>query len=245
MVSVNRKSREIFNKIFSRKLKGQSIYYVSYRTPGISLATEIINVMSVEQEKFKRDATTIVFLENHGLICSSDSKLDLIQGVEKFVKKFENYLKIDLSRYKLTTEISRILWKNSYENLVCCYSEDAILKKFINLKNSKNFTRPLNPDQLLYCGESPLIITSSLGRDIKSYLKKYKTYPRVLIVKKNVYFVAPNVLKAKEIEDVFKSHLYFNSNGALNRTLSKNEIKRLDSYNPQKNRLRFWFDYVK
>lgn len=245
MVSVNRKSREIFNKIFSRKLKGQSIYYVSYRTPGISLATEIINVMSVEQEKFKRDATIVVFLENHGLICSSDSKLDLIQGVEKFVKKFENYLKIDLSRYKLTTEISRILWKNSYENLVCCYSEDAILKKFINLKNSKNFTRPLNPDQLLYCGESPLIITSSLGRDIKSYLKKYKTYPRVLIVKKNVYFVAPNVLKAKEIEDVFKSHLYFNSNGTLNRTLSKNEIKRLDSYNPQKNRLRFWFDYVK
>ena len=67
----------------------------------------------------------------------------------------------------------------------------------------------------------------------------------MLIVKKNVYFVAPNVLKAKEIEDVFKSHLYFNSNGALNRALSKNEIKRLDSYNPQKNRLRFWFDYVK
>jgi rhamnose utilization protein RhaD (predicted bifunctional aldolase and dehydrogenase) len=244
MVSVNRKSREIFNKIFSTKRKGESIYYVSYRTPGISLATEIINVVSVEQDKLKRDNTIIVFLENHGLICSSDNKLELIQSVEKIVKQFENYLKINLSRYKLTTEISQILWKNSYENLICCYSEDAILTKFINLKNSKNFIKPLNPDQLLYCGESPLIVGSSLEKGIKSYLKKYKTYPRVLIVKKDVYLVAPNVLKAKEIEDVFKSHLYFNSNGALNRVLSKNEIKKLDSYNPQKNRLRFWFDYV-
>ena len=27
------------------------------------------------------------------------------------------------------------------------------------------------------------------------------------------------------------------------RSLSKDDIKRLESYNPQKNRLRFWFDY--
>ena len=113
------------------------------------------------------------------------------------------------------------------------------MKKF----NNKIPNRPLNPDNLLYCGVSPLSINRNIKTSLKNYIKKFKEYPRTIQFNNKVYFVAPNILKAKEVEDVFKSHLYLYSNNEKKRALSDKDIQRLESYNPQKNRLRFWFDY--
>ena len=41
IVSVNKKSKEIFEKIFTRKKKTEGIFYVDYKSPGIALANEI------------------------------------------------------------------------------------------------------------------------------------------------------------------------------------------------------------
>lgn len=243
IVSVDSKSKQIFDKIFLGKRKNQGVFYINYKPPGIDLANEITKMISKEKNAINDYDTLIFFLQNHGLICSASSKSDLINTVENFVKKFEKYLKINFDRYKMTTKISKILWDCSYKNLTCYYSEDSYLQSHISIKNSKNFKNPLNPDQLLYCGESPLIVKKSLKGEIISYLKKYNTFPRVVILKKNIYFIAANVLKAREKEDVFKAQLYFNTKRSANRALTKNEIKKLRSYNLFKNRLRFWFDY--
>jgi hypothetical protein len=88
-----------------------------------------------------------------------------------------------------------------------------------------------------------LSINRNIKTSLKNYRNKFKEYPRVIQLGNKVYFVAPNILKAKEVEDVFKSHLYLHSNNQKKRPLSEKDIKRLESYNPQKNRLRFWFDY--
>jgi len=245
IISVDSESKIFFSQIFSKEINNKIIFYIKYRTPGISLAAEIVNNLLPYNEKIKKNKFIVLFLENHGLICSSDDKKELIECVESIMIKFENFLNIDLKRYKFTTEISRVLWKQNYKDLVSYYGEDLILKNFLNSRNLDKILKPLNPDQLLYCGQSPLIVRESLEKSILSYLKKFNTYPKVVIARKSVYFVAPNVLKAREIEDVFKSHLYFNYHGKARRPLSKKQIKKLDSYNPQKNRLRFWFDYVK
>ena len=113
--------------------------------------------------------SVVLFLENHGLICSSDDKKELIKSVERIMKKFENFLNIDLKRYKFTTEISRVLWKQNYKDLVSYYGEDLILKNFLNSRNLDKILKPLNPDQLLYCGQSPLIVRESLEKSILSY----------------------------------------------------------------------------
>ncbi len=244
IISVDKNSKVIFNKICSKKKKREGIFYINYKPPGIDLANEITKAITFKEGTINDYNTLIFFLENHGLICSADTKLDLINTVEGFVEKFEKYLKLDLKRYKMTTKISTILWECSYKNLTCYYSEDSYLQKNISIKNSKNFKKPLNPDQLLYCGEAPLIIKGNLKKDIVSYLRKYNTFPRVVIIKNDIYFIAANVLKAREKEDVFKAQLYFNSKKNPNRALTKNEINKLRSYNLFKNRLRFWFDYT-
>ena len=145
----------------------------------------------------------------------------------------------------MTNKISTIRLNCSYKNFTCYSSQYSYLQRHISINNTKIFKKPLNPDQLLYCGQSPLFIKADLKREIISYLKKYKTFPRVVILKKDIYFIAANVLKAREKEDVFKAQLYFNSNSNPNRPLTKKEVDKLRSYNLFKNRLRFWFDYTK
>ncbi len=245
IVSVDKESRELFFKVVRNNKKTEKAFYINYQPPGIDLANEITKIIFNEGSPLNDYSALIFFLENHGLICSADTKFDLIDTVERFVKKFESYLRINLARYKMTTKISQVLWDYSYKNLTCLYSEDSYIQNHISVKNSKSFRKPLNPDQLLYCGEAPLIIKSSLKREIAAYLRKYNTFPRVVIIKKDIYFVAANVLKAREKEDVFKAQLYFNSKKTPNRPLTKSEIDKLRSYNLFKNRLRFWFDYTK
>lgn len=245
VVSVDKNSRSIFKNLFSHEIEEENIFYIKYKTPGIALATEIIRTILPSLNKIKTSEYSALFLENHGLICSSDNKDKLINYVETIVSKFEKYLGLNFAKYKLTTKISQALWSHGYDDLVSYYSEDSIINHHIKNMNLAKIETPMNPDQLLYCGESVLVIKKSLKLEMGHYIKKYKTYPRVTIYRKSVYFVAQNILKARESEDVFKSHIYFHSTSSTKRKLSSANIKKLESYNPQKNRLRFWFDYLK
>ncbi|GIR29333.1 hypothetical protein CM15mP43_09570 [bacterium] len=60
-----------------------------------------------------------------------------------------------------------------------------------------------------------------LKESLIKYKYKYRNYPRVIKIKDRIYFVAENILKAKEIEDVFKSHLYLYSGGIEKRIFVK------------------------
>ena len=247
VISTSTKSRRIFKEIFHNEILDKTFFYIKYKTPGIALASEILKIIGPHENKISKNENIVLFLENHGLICSSDNADKLIKYIEDVMIKFEKYCNLDFARYKNTSIISQILWKHKYKELVTYYSEDKLINSFLTSNPKINISKPLNPDQLLYCGESILNIKKSLDLDISKFIRKFKTYPRVIIVKNSAYFISSSILKAREVEDVFKSHLYFhyNSFGASSRKLSKENIKRLDSYNPQKNRLRFWFDYLK
>lgn len=245
IVSTSSNSKKIFNSIFEEEILDKIFFYIKYKTPGIALASEIMRIVNPHKELISKNKHTILFLENHGLICSSDNADDLIAYIEEIMVKLEQYSKVNFKRYKMTSLISEILWKNNFNDLVSYYSEDIFINSFVKSKFQVGFSKPLNPDQLLYCGESSLVVNESLEKEIPIFIKKFKTYPRVIIISKSVYFISSNILKAREVEDVFKSHLYFYKLSKSHKSLSKENIKRLDSYNPQKNRLRFWFDYLK
>ena len=89
IVSVSKKSKEIFREIFSKKDDDQEVFYIDYKPPGIDLANEITKEISSNKLEINNYKTLIFFLENHGVICSSETKNNLIDTVEKFVKKFE------------------------------------------------------------------------------------------------------------------------------------------------------------
>ena len=240
MITVQKNSNLKINKIFKREIDLNQIYYIEYKTPGVALAKEIFNKLNGKPPK---NNECCFILENHGIITSASSINKLITFTELITQKAEKSLNVNFERYKKTTKISNELDLAGFKNMSVLYSEDLIINDFLKKFNFSKINEPLNPDSLLYCGLSLMGSNGNLKRSIEKYKYKYRSYPRVIKIKDKIYFVAENILKAKEIEDVFKSHLYLYSGASQKRSLSKDDIKRLESYNPQKNRLRFWFDY--
>ena len=75
--------------------------------------------------------------------------------------------------------------------------------------NIKLFTlTPFCPDSLVYCGISCVIINDIFDvKSIEQYKSKYYELPKVIIFEDKLYFIATNVKKAKEMEEVFKFHI--------------------------------------
>ena len=100
MITIQKNYKEILKGIF----KDEKIAFVKYQTPGIELA------LALDDELTKFDEIpNIIFLQNHGLIITSSYKKDIKKLTEYVLEKIENYFKIDMSRYKLSNEITYLL----------------------------------------------------------------------------------------------------------------------------------------
>ena len=213
--------KDVLNEIFS----GVDFVCVDYNTPGIDLALELI-------KQIKNKDVNIIFLQNHGLIITADSKNEIYELTEFVVEKIEKYLNIDLSKYKLTTEISKIL----PQDLISYVSDDEFILK--NINNQVINTLPFCPDKMVYCGILPLILQELSTDKITEYKNKYYEYPKVILYKDNIFFVAKNTKKAKEIEEVFKFHIMTLTSSHTKgiNYLSQEEIQYIGNWEAEKYR---------
>ncbi len=205
---------------------------VRYKTPGIELALELKKEVD-DHEKRYSEKPKVIFLQNHGLIVTSDDYSEVLKIIEETIAKIERHLKVDMARYKMTNEISRAV--NSAEGagatrLVSYLSCDDELRRLLKTKRSLFFTKPFCPDDIVYCGTKAL--------EIKDIKRGSKTYPRVVICKDEIFFVAPSIKKAREIEEVFKSHLMILKirRGRGMNFLSDEEAAYLDSWDAERYR---------
>ncbi len=100
MIVIQKEWKEMLMSIF----KNENIAFVSYKTPGIDLALELDKVINTFVTVPK-----ILFLQNHGLIVTSDNVDDIERLTEFVLSKIEDYLKIDMRRFKLTNEICKLI----------------------------------------------------------------------------------------------------------------------------------------
>jgi len=186
----------ILKKLFSP----QTIALIPYVTPGIDLAIQLDNELKKIVETPK-----IIFLQNHGLLIHSDDIQEVIRLTDETVIKIEQFLGIDLSKFRATNKISNLLGR---EDLVSYYSQDQIIDEALKTKKEKFFLPPFCPDKLVYCGISAIELKSEDDLvSLEKYREKYHDDPKVIILNNGVYFVGKNLKKAKETEEVFKFHL--------------------------------------
>lgn len=199
MIVIQKEWKEILASIF----KDENIALVSYKTPGIDLALELDKVISAFAIVPK-----ILFLQNHGLIVTSDNVDDIERLTEFVLSKIEDYLKIDMSRYKLTNQISKLINNIEKKSNITFLSEDKYLNEQL-LQNQELFLQtPFCPDSLVFCGVSAVIIRDVIDTKVlQDYKKKYFDLPKVIIFNEHIFFIALNIKKAKEIEEVMKFHI--------------------------------------
>ena len=210
---------------------------VAYKTPGVELAMELKK--AVEEFTQKTAAKPkIIFLQNHGLIVTSDKFDDIEPTVESVLGKIEKYLGVDFSRYKLTTKLAELLKDVTHIYPVCYLSEDAQLKSALKSRRDMFFAKPSCPETLIFCGACCVEIKDFKDRQvILDYNKKYGQLPKVVVFQDDIFFVASTMKKAKEAEDVFKAHILSltMAKGGFN-CLSDQEIKYLSDLESEKYR---------
>ena len=123
MIVIQKQWRELLLSIF----KDDEIALVSYHTPGIDLAIELDKVLQTFD-----DTPKIIFLQNHGLIVTSENNQDISRLTDYVLSKVENFLNIDMSKYKLTNKITSLLNSVHKSNNISYLSEDSYLNNQLN-----------------------------------------------------------------------------------------------------------------
>lgn len=192
--------RENWKTILQSIFVDDEVAYVDYETPGIDLAIKL----DAELTRFKT-IPKIIFLQNHGLIITSEELSEIREKTEYVVQKIEDYLKMDLSAYKSTNAITALLksvWANDNITYLC---EDGMIHQQL-IDNKEVYAKtPFCPDSFVYCGMHAVEIKAISDKNsIEQYLDRYHELPKIIIYKNKLYIAAQNVRKAKEIEEVLK-----------------------------------------
>lgn len=230
MIVVQENWKDLLNTIF----EDNEIAFVAYETPGIELAIEL----DKELQRFD-SIPNIIILQNHGLIVTSDSKLEIKALTEYVLEKIERYLNINMSKYKLTNDISLLYNSIEMRSDISYLSEDMFLNEQLQ-KNRKLFSEtPFCPDTFVYCSVGPVTIDSlSDTKSIRDYKLRHHELPKVIIYDNKLFLVASNLKKAKEIEEVLKFHIMVlaqNENKKLN-FLEAEELNYLSNWEAEKYR---------
>lgn len=225
-------ARKNCKAILENIFKEETIAFVEYETPGVELAI----VLDKELKKYDK-IPGIIFLQNHGLIVTSDNKEDVKKLTEYVLQKIESYLKIDMSRYKLTNDVSALVNSVNGDFNISYLSEDIFINEQL-LNNEDLFLKTaFCPDTFVYCGAHPVNINTLKDVDaILKYKNEFHELPKVLVFEKKIFFVGINIKKVKEMEEVFKFHIMTlaqNTSEILN-FLETDELSYLSNWEAEK-----------
>jgi len=179
---------------------------VGYRTPGLALALELRKAVEGHVRTHGRKPS-LVFLQNHGIIVSSDTPEEVVRITEDVSQRLEAKSGMDLSRYRLTTKVAALVNSLDDGNRIAWVTSDEYLTGILARDKGLFLIPPFCPDKQVYCGTG-VVELSSLedAGPLKAYAEKHHEPPRVIIYEGKMFFISKNVRKAKEMEEAMKFH---------------------------------------
>ena len=177
---------------------------IDYQTPGIFLAKEFFDKFLKLENPQKAN---IVFLKNHGLIVSGKNMDEVIELHESILETLENKLKVNMRAYRNSTFLFKKL-EDFIENNIVYLCENGRIKDFIENNSIEGINYCFSPDSLIYCNKKILLLNKDddMLEVIKNHSLKYGNF-NVVYFENELYIIAPNVKKAKEIESVLSFNL--------------------------------------
>ncbi len=209
---------------------------IRYETPGIELALELKKQLAI-YKKSKGLLPKVIFLQNHGLIVSSDDYSDIENITESVVCKAEELIGVDYSRYRFATQLSKA-YNSAYRCEDIAYlSEDQTINSLLNDNLKVYLKKPFSPDGYVFCGYTFLELKELSEKHFKEYQTTYFERPKLIIFNDSLYIMAQDLKKAKMIEDVLKNNLLIlNSLKDKINYLEDSEIDYLGNWEAEKYR---------
>ncbi len=233
------KSSQIKNKSDSKSVAETSnlsdMLLVGYEKPGIKLALELKTKLEAYMAVYSRIPDVIV-LQNHGIILAGDD----LETIEQLAQKSETELlhlmalpNTCTAKYRKIIDIKKAFSMSFCTlNLVVRLNEDRDLIRLRSMQLSF-------PDAVVFCG--PEMITAHdldmLTEEISSFKTRYNDFPKVIMYKDELYFVATSIKKCLEIQDVLKIQFLLNEQlGEDLQTLDAFQIAELLNWEAEKYR---------
>jgi rhamnose utilization protein RhaD (predicted bifunctional aldolase and dehydrogenase) len=195
-LSIRKDWKELADVIFN----DCNVALVDYFTPGIDLAI----ALNSEVQKFV-ETPSIIILQNHGLIITSDDFTQIHRLTELVVKRIEVALHIDLGRFKLTNYLTDSFMKIKSSDNISYLVEDHYLNAILSTKFNLIFERACCPDTFVYCGYE--VVNMNSESSCRDYYTKYKELPKIVLLHDKLLISAITIKKARETEEVLKLHL--------------------------------------
>ena len=178
-ISALPESNKIIETIFR-----DNYFILDYFTPGIDVTLNILPYYNNQD---------IIFLKNHGLVCTSDTIEGLYEIVSYTINKLETYLKLDFNRYHFVNDISLVMNNLYNENHISYLSEDNYINNFIDNadkankdNNLDNIFKTFVPDKLVYCGVHYVNFNkTNLKTKIIEYNGTFNEKPKIFLIKIN------------------------------------------------------------
>lgn len=194
VLTARKNGKSIIKKLFPNAL------WVSYATPGVKLAQVYYD--SWRQANINAN-TQIVFLQNHGLLVSGMSASEVIAATDEVVERIAEFLAADNRKYRQVTELyAKLLALGVIEPEKILYRCRA---EFLNGAATKYAAKPWEysfcPDAVVYMGKEILALDVIGEENLTKWLEQ-NGYPTVIIYSGEIYIVADNLKKAKDIEDL-------------------------------------------
>ena len=228
-IMVTRKNgMEILKKMFPKAL------FVPYATPGIELAVEYFRSYQNNGEK----KSNIVFLQNHGLIVSAETDIDVIKKTEEILCTIAKYLHIDYRKYSDSTLLHEILSGCGLSDYIVFQVQNRKVHQAYENIGRHIWKHTICPDCVVYCGSEFLEIEEDREEEIiHNFINKYGC-PVVMLYRKQFYIVSTGVKKAKEIESMlaFSAEIIEVNNGHEISYLSDEEKVFLLNWDAEKYR---------
>lgn len=200
---------------------------IEYINPGIALDIRLYH--ELRDKNVDINEQVIIFLQNHGLVVSSNSMEEVIATTEAIVKKAEDYLRYTHEEYIVSTKIDDYLATKDEDNQICYLCQDQEINKILQSNKELFFTPIFAPVMYLYNGMSAFEIKELHDKKpLQNYRDKFNENPRIILYKNKVYLHAQNLGKAHEMEDVLKANLFILIKAKDNiRYLTEKELEEL------------------
>ena len=228
-------------KIIKNLYKNFDYLVINYKTPGVSLAKEIL-IKYLDFTKKNNRKPKIVFLLNHGLIVHSENIQDVIMNQIQVVRISDNYFRKKENKnsnyYNLFEFINE---KKLQHNTQFIYQSDLKIPNYFFTESNFNKLTKLSlfPDKVVYCGKEIICLNKhNFKKKISNFYIKFNKFPKIIILEKSVYIFGKNLAKTREIEDVFSTHINLLNNNKFKKLISlkKKEIDYLQNWDAEKYR---------
>jgi hypothetical protein len=206
-ILVSNNSRQIIKSLFPYSC------FVDYASPGIDLFRAI-------KDQYKEES--VIFLQNHGIIVTSDCYSCISSILNDVLNKCEQFLNEDYSCYKNVSDLGSLM-------------EDVfgkrIFVKYVSKIDAENLNdKTFFPDKAVVCGESFSKLRSDFKKnDLVFFKETYQDHPKVIILNNYVYVCNKSLNACRDTEDVLLAHFLISSGDSQKNEISVVENQKLNS----------------